>query len=227
MLDGGERAEVLRFQYTPDDCFQAIVDSAISLCADELREWLRAGKPESLEPNLVAELGDWFEPSRLLTAFDRLLKCHRAAERFALNDWHYLILYHVLYDFVRVHNDLMSETGPRDVGRCLVVGKIDFDAIIEIFFWDTDFLTDPDVFNGIPKQLRSGGDLSLEWATEQGLNLDEVTVFGFSDELFGIVNRLMPHPDELELVRVGEESPSEPVGPLFKAGQGNPYDEDE
>jgi hypothetical protein len=179
-----------------------------------------------MESEVMVELSDWFEPPQLLAVVERLLDCHRDPDLFALNDWHFLILYHVLYEFVAIHNDLVDDRGPVDVGGCLV-GEIDFGSIIGIFFWDTDFLTDPDVFNKIPRQLRSSEESSLEWMDQQGLDLDPVNNLGFSDELFGIVNRLAPHPEELGMVRVSDESAVEPVEEIFEAGQGYPHFRDE
>ncbi len=217
---------MLRFQYTPDVCFHAIVDSALSTCADELREWIDEGEPEYLKPATMEHLCDWFESPILLTVLDRLLEAHRALELYSLNDWHYLILYHVLHTFVTVHNDFVRDTGLVNVGGSLV-GDIEFDAIIEIYFWDIDFLTTPDIFNGIPRQLRSSADFSLEWIAEQGLNVDEVNNMDFSEELFGIVNRLAPHPDELELVRIGDDHARELLDWIFEAGRDYPYSPDE
>jgi hypothetical protein len=62
--------------------------------------------------------------------------------------------------------------------------SIDFDALVAMYFWDTDFLLDADHF----AQLTPEAKASL----------------GFSPSAFGVVQGLAPHPDELVLRRSEE-----------------------
>lgn len=71
-----------------------------------------------------------------------------------------------------------SRNGTRRVGP-YSIGQIDFDALVDRFFWDTDFLAGPELLEFGPEQRR-----------EQ---------LGFSDEAFGIAAGLAPHPDELKI----------------------------
>ena len=61
---------------------------------------------------------------------------------------------------------------------------IDFDALIDTYFWDTDFLLDAEHF--------------------ARLDPDAKASLGFSPSVFGVVQGLAPHPDELVLRRAEE-----------------------
>jgi hypothetical protein len=61
---------------------------------------------------------------------------------------------------------------------------IDFEAFVEAYFWDTDFLLDPSTF------------YQLGAPSRQQL--------GYRADLFGVLSGLLPHPDELVLKTVEE-----------------------
>jgi hypothetical protein len=61
---------------------------------------------------------------------------------------------------------------------------IDFDALVDLYFWDTYFLMDAELF--------------------ARLSPDEKASLGFSPSAFGVVQGLAPHPDELVLRRAEE-----------------------
>src|SRR5262245_43500837 len=62
--------------------------------------------------------------------------------------------------------------------------SIDFDALVDMYFWDTDFLLDAEQF--------------------ARLDPDTKANLGFSPSVFGGVQGLAPHPDELVLRRAEE-----------------------
>jgi hypothetical protein len=80
------------------------------------------------------------------------------------------------------------------------VREIDFHGLLDAYFPDMDFLIDPTVLDGL---------------TEAGREM-----MGFKEQIFGVVNRLPPHPEELELLEC--EPPDPPDPPLFKAGEDYP-----
>ena len=69
---------------------------------------------------------------------------------------------------------------------------IDFEAFIEAYFWDTDFLLDPSTFY----QLGSPSRQQL----------------GYRADLFGVLSGLLPHPAELVLKTVEEVEATGPEG---------------
>jgi hypothetical protein len=62
--------------------------------------------------------------------------------------------------------------------------RIDFDALVDWYFWDTDCL--------------------LEAATFDQLDAEAKQRLGFTEGVFGVVQGLSPHPDELVLRRSDE-----------------------
>jgi hypothetical protein len=61
---------------------------------------------------------------------------------------------------------------------------IDFDALVDTYFWDTDFLMDAESF--------------------ARLSAEAKTNLGFSPSVFGVTQGLAPHPEELVLRRAEE-----------------------
>ena len=85
------------------------------------------------------------------------------------------------------------------------VRDIDVDSILEDYFWDTDFLFDPAEFEKLGVEGREN--------------------MGFSEEAFGVVNGLRPHPDELVLKKGKAEPPLEIL--LFRDGEDYPFFEED
>jgi hypothetical protein len=90
------------------------------------------------------------------------------------------MIYWCLQTFCDLHND---EAATEPSGRTKVgpyfIGPIDFDAIVDRFFWDTDFLMSPEVLDLSPDQRRQQLDLS--------------------DEAYSIAAGLGPHPSEVDI----------------------------
>jgi hypothetical protein len=74
-------------------------------------------------------------------------------------------------------------------------GSIDFDAFIDAYFWDTDFLLDPSTFEQMGARLKQR--------------------LGYRADLFGVLSGLLPHPAELVLKR---HDASETTTPEREAG---------
>ena len=62
--------------------------------------------------------------------------------------------------------------------------SIDFDALVDMHFWDTDFLLDFEQFARLEPDAKAN--------------------LGFSPSVFGVIQGLAPHPDELVLRRAEE-----------------------
>lgn len=110
--------------------------------------------------------------------YELLGKLKRAHEdcsaMWKVNDYHFLILYESLNWYT---------TGDLDEYPFIFDGKkikkIDFGSIVDEFFWDTDFLISPEIFNNVSKEQKE--------------------MMGMAQETFGVANRLKPHKEELEI----------------------------
>ena len=89
-------------------------------------------------------------------------------------DYHWLLLYECL----RSYCDCFDDEPPGDVYKLQHhIESIDFDWLVDCYFWDTDFLSD-DISNLTVKQRRE---------------------LGISAQAFGLTAGMKPHPEELEL----------------------------
>jgi hypothetical protein len=134
------------------------------------------------------------------TLVDLLAKL-RLPDEYALTEYHWILLYECLKAQIDFLNDIPL---PLIVEQLKILATtqdalylslptrakgvagfhIDFDALIETYFWDIDFLMDAEIFSR--------------------LSADAKTNLGFSDGVFGVIHGLSPHPEELVLRRSEE-----------------------
>ncbi len=134
------------------------------------------------------------------TLLDMLEKL-QCPEEYIPTDYHWLLLYECLQIQLSVLNDmplpclikqLQGVTHADDAPYLSFPGTargsagchIDFDALVDTYFWDTDFLLDAETFTR--------------------LDADAKKNLGFTEGLFGVVQGLSPHPDELVVRRSDE-----------------------
>ncbi len=123
-------------------------------------------------------LAAMFTRAELARAVKQLSEAHQVKVLYMPTEYHWLILADILETGVELHNQVVEEFGPRRVGSVLL-GEIDFDAVTDIYFWDTDFFIDAKAFNALDAEAKR----QME----------------FSEGVFGAVNRLKPHPTDLEM----------------------------
>ena len=134
------------FQDEPDPIFLAIVDEALAHVREVhlvcYREGYRPTRAERREleasyRELFPELVPLFTRRDLVCVIDRLRRASREERRrYELTDYHWLVLYACLQVYSDLHNDGATgdQVGPYEIEH------IDFDALVERFFFDTDFL---------------------------------------------------------------------------------------
>jgi hypothetical protein len=185
---------MLRFETPPDKIFTAILEESMSLMIDRIRE-IKAAKEDAgneLE-DLMPTAGKVFGPATALKTLKRMLACHKRPGLYRLNDYHYLLLYDTLQYFCEIHNDMvkvacsMSEKQRTSRVGAFYIERINFDDLIGIYFYDTDFL--------------------MEGDTVMGLGLERRKALGLHDETFGISQGMAPHPEELKLKMQDNEKP--------------------
>jgi hypothetical protein len=137
---------MIMFQDTPDAIFLAIVDEALAHVREvhllRYRTGYRPTRAERRELeasywDLFPELVPLFTRRELVRVIDRLRRANRdEGRRYELTDYHRLALYACLQVYCDLHNDGAAgdEVGPYEIEH------IDFDAVVERFFFDTDFL---------------------------------------------------------------------------------------
>jgi hypothetical protein len=173
---------MLRFEVPPDKVFLAILHAALALQKDYVEMLMETedGPASRWWPVTEPLLARFFDPPTAVHLIGRLLAASRERQVYQLTDYHWLMIYRCLETFCDLHND---EAGTDPSGRTEVgpysLGPIDFDAIVDRFFWDTDFLIGPELLNLSPDQ--------------------RARQLGFSDEAFSIAAGLAPHASEIEI----------------------------
>lgn len=177
---------MLRFTEKPDEIFLTILHEAIN---EELGYF----------QNCIDDIG-FFEASYPLSSrhfsltlaaqtLQRLRMASEAEELYQLTDFHWELLYEVLRGYSAAFNDDAVES---EVLEKYGIKEIDFSGLIEMFFWDTDFMQDAETM--------------LELTVEQKETL------GMSNEAFGMAQGLSPHPEELELRPVPKDEEMQRIG---------------
>lgn len=167
---------MLRFASRPDKAFSEIVTESLALPLDILEDENQAEDDamSCFDPRLAA----MFTCAELAHEVKRLSEAHEAEILYMPTEYHWLILADILKTGIEMHNQMVDKFGPRKIGSVLL-GEIDFDAVADIYFWDTDFLVEAEAFN------------AMDAETKRQMQ--------FSDGTFGVVNRMRPHLADLEM----------------------------
>ena len=181
---------MLRFATKPDTVFTKLLREA---CPEAIGHTELEDDPaeqrDALE-NLLPRTSKLFDVPGLKAQLIALNAASAASELYQPTDYHWLLLYEVLDAYCLEFNEaprgpLFTEFG---------IERIDFDHLVDVFFWDTDFL-DPHI---------------------PSMSLESRELLDISSETFGLTAGLKPHPEELviemckeEIVREFEDDPCE------------------
>jgi hypothetical protein len=196
---------MLSWQFQPDEAFAAILDNSLSICIDQLGDQL-AAKIAATDGACQVGTRIWelFDPGQLLGELQKLLTAHRSVKLYMPTDYHFLILHEVLELQIISHNDLVSAFDQPLAFGSVLLGHVDFD-FVRYYFWDEDFLLDPEVMASLSEEQKAA--------------------LGFNQETFALVQGLKPHPQELELREVDAEPESGQN--YYRRGECYPYDEEQ
>lgn len=195
---------MLRFAENPDVIFTQILDRAFDHAIDlMIRRHIEEPDPGQWKDEFP-RASRVFSPEAALATVKELQKYNKdESGLWELNDYHYCLIYEILEDFCTVENE-----SARDFDRPIaIIGEtkiweVDFEAITEIYFPDTDFLMPRDRM--------------------EGLGEEEKKQFGYRPETFSIAMGFKPHPDELivKLWEKGNFTPRLPADSLYSKSTG-------
>ena len=131
---------MIYFQTKPDAVFEAILKEAFASEASEIQLLSDDGAIDSWE-GLYPETAQRLCPYEAVRVLVQLSAAVNDAHVYRLTDLHWLVLYETLKNFCATHNDLLDDFDQRTrpVGE-YNIGEVDGEALINIYFWDTDFL---------------------------------------------------------------------------------------
>ena len=167
----------------PKALFKKVLKKAFDMALGEIEDSIKVFGPEENNTFFSNEIISMFGGIEKLYEHIILLKNISESERvYKVSDYSYLLLDRMLNNFCAIYNDIITienETdGYKIVHRGKVVKELDIDYFSDIYFYDTNFDICIEDYNQLDHTLKNQ--------------------LGFSFEIFGVVNRMMPHPDELQ-----------------------------
>jgi len=131
---------VIYFRTKPDAAFEAILQEALLSEMTEVKMLADGGAIDSWE-GLYPYTSVACSPYTAIRMMGQLLAATRDASVYLLTDIHWLLLYECLQNFCAIHNELVEDDAQalRTIGA-FRIGQVDEEAMITIYFWDTDFL---------------------------------------------------------------------------------------
>ncbi len=134
---------MLYFRTKPDPVFMVLVDQAFQW---ELGQFRRISAGNDLETWFVEypSLERIFTPYSAMVTLEDLLRAHTQAAVYRPTDFHWLAIYECLKNYCLWHNDRLSESEEPFLWiQAYRFGYLEFDSIVERYFWDQDFLSLP------------------------------------------------------------------------------------
>ena len=187
---------MLRFQETPDRIFIEILTAGMEIVIDLITDLIGYSEnPKEAKSELRGILplaARVFSPGVALKTLREMLEKLLRPELYYLNDYHYLLIYDTLQLYSGLHNDMVRISSSKNQKNAAAmigpyhIEKIDFDRLETLYFYDTDFLFDPEVMLSLGEEERKG--------------------MFFNPETFAITQGLAPHPEELVLKEVTDET---------------------
>ncbi len=131
---------MIYFRTKPDAVFEAILQEALLSEMAEVKMLADGGAIDSWE-GLYPYTSSGCSPYAAIRMMAQLLAATRDASVYQLTDLHWLLLYECLQNFCAIHNELVEDDPQalRTIGT-FRIGQVDEEAIVTIYFWDTDFL---------------------------------------------------------------------------------------
>ena len=180
-----------------------LLRAALEICADLSRAETPADEWPMSFPLSARCLTQERARGALLDLLDKL----HLPQMYVPTTYHWLLLYECLHFYIELVNDdpwsdlVERFKALRDVRDAAYLDfpldlqgvegvTVYFEAFLDLYFWDTDFLLDPSTYYG------------LDAPAKQQL--------GYRADLFGVLSGLQPHPAELELKRADEVGPTGP-----------------
>ncbi len=169
----------------PNALFREVLKRTFDETLDEIRDSISALGPQENNTFFSDDIVNMF--GGVIKLFEHIILLEEISKSktvYQISDYSYLVLHRMLRNFCEIYSDIIRTSDTPEEAeefgityRNKLVGKLNIDDITDTYFHDTDFDFDPEIFNSMDQSLK-----------EQ---------YGFNNETYGVVNRMMPHPDEL------------------------------
>jgi hypothetical protein len=187
---------MLRFPEIPDRVFIDILHAAIQHMQASLQGDHFDATGFSMRYPLSARV---YVPDQAFTTLGRLLRASQSDTLYEVTDYHWLLLYEALKRFSRHFND--EDGGVGRIRRDYGLRAVDFDELVDLWFWDQDFLLTEEELDKLDAETQ--GHLAVRTASVR------------------LVQGLRPRRQELTIKRASSDrrpcSPADPF-PFYRPG---------
>ena len=173
---------MIYFARKPDRMFSLILHEALEEASDNLREII-GPEDKVLWQMTYPFCSRCFSAKATAAVVNQLLAFSKEPDPYRITDYHYLLLFDCLRNYCDQFN-MVAEEEPEGVLALgeYKIAEIDFEGIVEVFFWDTDFAYSPELIEGIGENVRKA--------------------MGMTEQVFGIAEGWEPHSEELLVERL-------------------------
>jgi len=179
---------MLKFSRKPDKIFTEILGSSFTFVLDIIAD-CSEDNFECLLPYASRNLSK----EAAIGVLRELIKYNKASGLWELNDYHYVLIYDVLKVFCNAMKEIAKDsTEPILALNKCKIWEIDFEALVAVYFPDTDFLMSPDLIVNLPAEVKQK--------------------LAIRKETFGVAMGMRVHPEELK-VKLHEEGDFIPANP--------------
>jgi len=188
---------MFKFANNPDKIFTKVLELMFQYSIERVGDCEDSYELECFLPHASRNLSKEI----IRDLLSQFIQCNRDDSLWELNDYHFCLIYDLLKDFSDVQNGLARESNePILVIDSCKIFELDFDVLVDHYFFDEDFLTEKEIF------------LSM--------NCDMKRQMGYSSETCGVIMGLKPHPDELKikLYKKNQFFPEWPLSEFYKYG---------
>jgi len=131
---------MLYFQIKPDSVFQAILHDALESDRLEISRISMENDIDTWEAG-YGRMSEIFTPYSALVTIEQLCIASQTDTVYRLNDYHCLLIYECLKNYCAVHHDLAAQEEDQSLTiSAYRLQNIDFQEMVDLYFWDTDFL---------------------------------------------------------------------------------------
>ncbi|GJL66836.1 MAG: hypothetical protein NPIRA05_18070 [Nitrospirales bacterium] len=130
---------MLYFQIKPDLVFQAILHDALESERQEISRISMDNDIDTWEAG-YGQMSEIFTPYSALVTIEQLYTASQTDTVYRLNDYHCLLIYECLKNYCAVHQDLAAQEEDQSLTiSAYRLQNIDFQEMVDLYFWDTDF----------------------------------------------------------------------------------------
>ena len=176
---------MIEFDLKQDAIFKELLEGALDYAIDTIRD-LEDDDGDDDFKCLWPIAAKCFNKDNALKALMEIRRYQKRKEIYSVSNYHYMLIYDVLEkDCIWLNDHAKEDKKPIvKVGKCEIL-KIEFGALSDMYFKDTDFLTDERIMMSLKK--------------------DHKKQLGYAPETFGIAIGMAPNREDLKIKLINKK----------------------